>query len=182
MLRSIPCIVIVVLARTAFAGDPTDSAAKNWPAFRGPLATGEAPKAKPPTEWSEEKNIRWKVALPGRGHATPIIWGDRIYIQTAVETDKDAPAAEGSDDKKDSDDAPPPPRRRRGNRPPPTDPSPSMSDQPDEGNRPPPPPDGEGRRRGPRGPGGPGGRGGFGPKPPPKHLFDFEVLALDRKT
>ncbi|HUN80391.1 MAG TPA: PQQ-binding-like beta-propeller repeat protein, partial [Phycisphaerae bacterium] len=181
MFRTISIIALLATAQFTFAGD---SAARNWPAFRGPLATGEAPNAKPPTTWSEDSNINWKVAIPGRGHATPIIWGDRIYIQTAVETDKDAPAADSDDAKKSDDESPPPPRRRRGNRPnrpegERSDDSPSIADQPDEGNRPPPPPDGEGRRRGPRG--GPGGRG-FGPKPPPKHLFDFEVIALDRKT
>ena len=182
MIRFIPICILAATAQAAFAGDPPKSAAKNWPAFRGPLATGEAPNARPPTEWSEEKNIRWKVAIPGRGHATPIIWGDRVYIQTAVETDKDAPVADGDGAKKDDDEASPPPRRRRGNRPPEgarpdgdrADPMPSLPDQPGGGDRP--PPDGEGRRRGPR------GRGGFGPKPPPKHLFDFQVIALDRKT
>jgi outer membrane protein assembly factor BamB len=72
-----------------------DEAARYWPAWRGPLHTGVAPHGDPPTEWSESKNIRWKVAIPGRAHATPIIWGDRIYIQTAVP--KDAPAPEKAD-------------------------------------------------------------------------------------
>lgn len=54
-----------------------------WPQWRGPLATGVAPGASPPTEWSETKNIRWKAALPGRGHSTPVIWGDRIFLTTA---------------------------------------------------------------------------------------------------
>ncbi|MFQ5652526.1 MAG: PQQ-binding-like beta-propeller repeat protein, partial [bacterium] len=56
----------------------------NWPQWRGPRATGVAPFANPPMEWSESKNIRWKIALPGRGHSTPIVWGDRIFITTAV--------------------------------------------------------------------------------------------------
>jgi outer membrane protein assembly factor BamB len=43
-----------------------------------------APHANPALEWSETKNIRWKVALPGRGHSTPIVWGDRIFITTAI--------------------------------------------------------------------------------------------------
>src|ERR1043166_8790226 len=101
MIRFLSVSVFLAAAQFAHAGDPPNT--KNWPAFRGPLATGEAPQAKPPAEWSEDTNIRWKVALPGRGHATPIIWGDHIYIQTAVETDKDAPNAEGDDAKKDDD-------------------------------------------------------------------------------
>lgn len=58
--------------------------AANWPIWRGPLGTGEAPDAKPPIEWNERKNVRWKVALPGRGHSTPIVWGERIYLTTAI--------------------------------------------------------------------------------------------------
>ncbi|MDB5337301.1 MAG: signal peptide protein [Planctomycetaceae bacterium] len=62
----------------AHAGEP------NWPQWRGPLGTGAAPQADPPVEWSETKNIRWKVALPGKGHSTPIVWGDRIFLTTAI--------------------------------------------------------------------------------------------------
>ena len=58
---------------------------KNWHYWRGPFATGEAVNANPPTTWSKTENIRWKVPIPGLGHATPIIWKDRIYIQTAIQ-------------------------------------------------------------------------------------------------
>ena len=58
---------------------------KNWHHWRGPYATGAAVDANPPTTWSETENIRWKVAIPGIGHAAPIIWEDKIFIQTAVE-------------------------------------------------------------------------------------------------
>ena len=43
---------------------------KNWHYWRGPLATGMALNANPPTTWSETENIRWKVPIPGMGHAT----------------------------------------------------------------------------------------------------------------
>lgn len=56
----------------------------HWAQWRGPLANGVAPKADPPVEWSEQRNIRWKAALPGKGHATPIVWGDFIYLNTAI--------------------------------------------------------------------------------------------------
>jgi outer membrane protein assembly factor BamB len=55
-----------------------------WPQWRGPMGTGGAPDANPPVEWSESKNIRWKIALPGSGHSTPIVWGDRVFITAAV--------------------------------------------------------------------------------------------------
>ena len=55
-----------------------------WPQWRGPLGTGFAPESDPPVEWSETKNVRWKVALPGKGHSTPIVSGDRIFLTTAI--------------------------------------------------------------------------------------------------
>jgi outer membrane protein assembly factor BamB len=59
-----------------------------WPAWRGPLANGVSPQGDPPTKWSESENIKWKVAIPGEGSSTPIIWGDRIFLLTAIKTDK----------------------------------------------------------------------------------------------
>ena len=65
-----------------------DDAPSNWGQWRGPLATGEAPLADPPIAWSETAseslNIRWKTSIPGRGHATPIVWDDHIFVTTAV--------------------------------------------------------------------------------------------------
>jgi outer membrane protein assembly factor BamB len=60
--------------------DPLDQ----WAQWRGPHATGFAPRANPPVEWSEEQNLRWKTAIPGKGHSTPVVWGDRIFLTTAV--------------------------------------------------------------------------------------------------
>lgn len=51
---------------------------------------GVAPHADPPLEWSESSNIRWKIEIPGLGHASPIVWGDRVYVQTAIKTDREA--------------------------------------------------------------------------------------------
>jgi outer membrane protein assembly factor BamB len=67
-----------------------------WPQWRGPLSSGVSPTATPPTTWSETSNVRWKVKVPGSGTATPIIWGDRIFIQTAVPTGKKAASAGGA--------------------------------------------------------------------------------------
>ncbi|HUG93355.1 MAG TPA: PQQ-binding-like beta-propeller repeat protein [Planctomycetaceae bacterium] len=56
----------------------------NWHQWRGPNADGISPHGDPPIEWSETTNVRWKVACPGKGSATPIVWNDRIYVLTAV--------------------------------------------------------------------------------------------------
>lgn len=55
-----------------------------WRQWRGPLANGISPEARPPIEWSETKNIRWRVELPGKGHASPIVSGDRVYVLGAA--------------------------------------------------------------------------------------------------
>jgi hypothetical protein len=47
------------------------------PQWRGPAGNGLVLHGNPPLEWSEEQNVKWKVPVPGRGHATPIIWEDR---------------------------------------------------------------------------------------------------------
>ena len=57
-----------------------------WGQWRGPLATGAAPKADPPVEWSETKNIRWKTKLPGLGHSSPVVWGALVFVTTAENT------------------------------------------------------------------------------------------------
>ena len=63
---------------------PATNSLGYWPQWRGPLATGVAPQANPPVEWSEGQNVRWKIALPGKGHSTPVIWGDRVFLTAAV--------------------------------------------------------------------------------------------------
>ena len=55
-----------------------------WPHWRGPHDTGVAPHADPPLEWSEERNVRWKVALAGIGHSTPVLFGERLFLTAAV--------------------------------------------------------------------------------------------------
>jgi outer membrane protein assembly factor BamB len=62
----------------------------NWPAFRGDNAAGVAATGHPPSVWDvgSSRNIRWKLALPGLGHSSPIVWGDRVYVTAAVPLEK----------------------------------------------------------------------------------------------
>ena len=72
----------------------TSAAAQNWPSFRGPDADGVAPaSAKPPSTWDlgSSRNVAWKVAIPGLAHSSPIVWGDRIYVTTAVPSEPGTP-------------------------------------------------------------------------------------------
>ena len=59
-------------------------AAENWPRFRGPNANGLHLEADLPTTWNESENIVWKSKTPGKGHSSPVIWGDQIWMATAM--------------------------------------------------------------------------------------------------
>ena len=69
--------------------------AENWPAWRGPTANGVAPGGNPPKEFSEGKNVLWKIKVPGSGNSTPVIWGDQLFVLTAEKTGKKVAAAGG---------------------------------------------------------------------------------------
>jgi outer membrane protein assembly factor BamB len=60
--------------------------AQQWPSFRGPAASGVFDGAAPPTVWDVAKDagVRWRTSIPGLSHASPVVWGDRVYIVTAV--------------------------------------------------------------------------------------------------
>ncbi|MEM8962038.1 MAG: PQQ-binding-like beta-propeller repeat protein [Acidobacteriota bacterium] len=102
-MRALNCAL--VLALCLFAA-PVMADTVHWPQWRGTDNTGSAPGANPPLEWSEEKNVAWKVDLPGLGHASPVVWGDMVFILSAEEVGPKL------------DVAPPPPRS--GGRPPST--------------------------------------------------------------
>ena len=57
----------------------------DWPYWRGPAADGMA-VGDAPLHWSDTQNVRWKTDIPGRGSSSPVIWGDRIFVTTAVKT------------------------------------------------------------------------------------------------
>lgn len=57
----------------------------NWAQWRGPGGLGVAPDAGYPGEWGPSKNIAWKTEVPGRGHSSPVVWGDRIFLTTSLE-------------------------------------------------------------------------------------------------
>jgi len=79
---------LCLISSLEFARGASNPAHPYWPQWRGPQATGVAPTADPPVEWSETKNIKWKVKIPGFGTSTPIIWDNRVFILTAVATGK----------------------------------------------------------------------------------------------
>ncbi|HEX3869227.1 MAG TPA: PQQ-binding-like beta-propeller repeat protein, partial [Pirellulales bacterium] len=58
--------------------------AENWPCWRGPRGDGTSAESGVPTEWNETKNIVWRVEVPGMGHASPIVWEDRIFTVSCL--------------------------------------------------------------------------------------------------
>ena len=79
----LPLVAIVGLTTLGLSATASD-ADKYWPQWRGPERTGVSKSANPPVSWSETKNIKWKIEVPGRGAATPVVWGDRLFLLTAV--------------------------------------------------------------------------------------------------
>ncbi len=61
------------------------SSAGNWPQWRGPDGTGISNEKNLPAEWNASKNIKWKTPIDGRGHSSPIVWENRIFVTTAIE-------------------------------------------------------------------------------------------------
>ncbi|MEZ6042876.1 MAG: PQQ-binding-like beta-propeller repeat protein [Planctomycetaceae bacterium] len=81
--------VLMLFCLTAPMPDdqPADSIAESlapWNQWRGPLGTGVAVGATPPVEWTTEKNVRWKTRLPGKGHSSPVLWHDRVFVTAAI--------------------------------------------------------------------------------------------------
>jgi hypothetical protein len=131
----------------------------NWHRWRGPNADGTSSTANPPVEWGPSKNVKWKVAVPGKGSATPIIWGNQIFVLSAIETDR---KKEGSGTA--ASESQPGQGRASG-----------RADQA-------PPRGGPGGQRGGGFGGGAGGRGGGWPGPPPTTYYQFVVISYDRQT
>ena len=74
--------IVLLLSVTAVSG-------QNWPSFRGSGASGVADGQNPPVSWNAEKsfNIAWKTAIPGLAHGGPVVWGDRIFVTSAISSD-----------------------------------------------------------------------------------------------
>jgi outer membrane protein assembly factor BamB len=59
--------------------------AEDWPGWRGPRGDGNSGETNIPVHWNAKENIAWKVQIPGKGHSSPVVWGDRIFVTTCIE-------------------------------------------------------------------------------------------------
>jgi outer membrane protein assembly factor BamB len=83
-MTSIRHAALITLTAVAL-GSSVD--ARNWPGWRGSDGQGVSDETALPSEWAPDRNIAWKTAIPGRGHSSPIVWGDRVFLTTAIEGD-----------------------------------------------------------------------------------------------
>jgi len=74
-MRKWTAYLVLILAQMC-----SDTHAANWAHWRGPTGNGTAPDANPPVEWSNTKNVKWKVAIPGHGLSSPVIWENRVFV------------------------------------------------------------------------------------------------------
>jgi outer membrane protein assembly factor BamB len=81
MLGALALCVWAVAGGAALAVEPSS----NWPQWRGPAGQAISTDSRVPLEWSATENVLWKTPIPGRGHSQPIVWGDRIFVTTAIE-------------------------------------------------------------------------------------------------
>ena len=86
------CQVAVAAALSVLSLSPSAAPAPNWPSFRGPNASGVADSQNLPASWNvaTSQNIRWTANIPGLAHSSPIVWGDRLYLTTAISSRSDA--------------------------------------------------------------------------------------------
>jgi outer membrane protein assembly factor BamB len=63
--------------------------AEEWPGWRGPRGDGTSRETGIPLSWSEKENVRWQAAIPGKGHSSPIVWGERVFVTTCLENNGD---------------------------------------------------------------------------------------------
>ena len=78
MLRTMTLLVALTLLQSGAPAEPD-----HWPQWRGPGGRGIAHGTYPET-WSASENIAWKTEIPGRGHSSPVVWGDRVFLTTSI--------------------------------------------------------------------------------------------------
>ena len=88
-------LTALALTTSTHAASESDA---GWARWRGPRMDGSVPAGDPPIHWSETQNVRFKVAIPGLGSGTPVVWGDTIYLLTAIPAGKGLPSDQKLED------------------------------------------------------------------------------------
>ena len=90
--RMIPWLVVAVMALVSL---DVAGATDNWPQFRGPNAGVAADDPALPDTWSETENVVWKTPIPGMGWSSPVVWGDHVFLTSAISAGKEAAPVKG---------------------------------------------------------------------------------------
>ncbi|MFB3040735.1 MAG: PQQ-binding-like beta-propeller repeat protein [Candidatus Poribacteria bacterium] len=98
-MKTITTVIVCfcVISTCVWGAESVEDSQKYWPTWRGPGTTGVSPLGNPPIKWSEDQNIRWKIEIPGKGLASPIVWRNTVFVLTAIETDKQVEPQEKSE-------------------------------------------------------------------------------------
>ncbi len=83
---------VLILVGPLLAAEPAPAREARWPGWRGSDGQGIVRETGLPLEWSASRNVLWKTEIPGRGHSSPIVWGNRIFLTTAIEGEIDPQA------------------------------------------------------------------------------------------
>src|SRR5262245_50627161 len=78
---------LIMIACAVIFGHAASGQAENWPQWRGIKNDGISPEANLPTTWSRDKNLAWRLPLPGPAGSTPIVWNDKIFLTSADKSD-----------------------------------------------------------------------------------------------
>jgi outer membrane protein assembly factor BamB len=90
-MRKTSLLLFAIFVLAGIVQAQTDA---HWPQWRGPFFNGMA-RGDAPAVWSDTKNLKWKAQIPGRGFSTPVIWGDKIFLTTAIPVGKAPEEASG---------------------------------------------------------------------------------------
>ncbi len=82
MLRRLTFLAVVFLSLASAAR------AEEWPGWRGPRGDGTSMESAVPLHWSKTENVVWKTPIPGKGHSSPVVWGDRVFLTTCLEKEQ----------------------------------------------------------------------------------------------
>lgn len=81
MRTTLSCLGLALLVAA-----PTS--AEDWPCWRGPRRDGTSLEPRVPLRWGQTENVRWKAEVPGKGHSSPVVWGNRVFLTTCLEKEK----------------------------------------------------------------------------------------------
>jgi outer membrane protein assembly factor BamB len=95
MIARFPVAPVALTALTTVLSLGAAGATDNWPGFRGSDAGVAADDPALPDTWSETENIVWKTSIPGMGWSSPIVWGDHVFLTSAISAGKEAEPVKG---------------------------------------------------------------------------------------